>query len=48
MELIVSFNHALGLSVLMVTHEEEMAAYAHRIVRFLDGRIEPGGDREAA
>jgi ABC-type lipoprotein export system ATPase subunit len=33
----------------MVTHEEEMAAYAHRIVRFLDGRIasETGG-REAA
>ncbi len=40
MELIVSLNEQLGLSVLMVTHEEEMAAYAHRIVRFLDGRID--------
>ncbi len=48
MELIVSFNRQLGLSVLMVTHEEEMAAYAHRIVRFRDGRIDPGGGREAA
>ena len=40
MELIVSLNQELGLSVLMVTHEEEMAAYAHRTVRFLDGRID--------
>ena len=40
MELIVSLNQELGLSVLMVTHDEDMAVYAHRIVRFLDGRIE--------
>lgn len=40
MELIGSLNRTLGLSVLMVTHEKEMAAYAHRIVRFMDGRIE--------
>ena len=40
MELLASLNRELGLSVLMVTHEEEMAEYAHRIVRFLDGRIE--------
>jgi putative ABC transport system ATP-binding protein len=25
--------------VLMVTHEPDMAAYARRIVRFVDGRI---------
>jgi putative ABC transport system ATP-binding protein len=24
----------------MVTHEPDMAAYAHRIVRFVDGKIE--------
>jgi putative ABC transport system ATP-binding protein len=33
----------------MVTHEPDMAAYAHRIVRFKDGRIEADGpNREAA
>jgi len=49
MELIVSFNRESGISVLMVTHEEEMAAYARRIVRFLDGRIAPDdGGGEAA
>ena len=49
MELIASLNRELGLSVLMVTHEEEMAAYADRTIRFLDGRIDAeSGDREAA
>ena len=28
-----------GITVLMVTHEPDMAAYAHRIVRFVDGRV---------
>ncbi len=28
-----------GITVLMVTHEPEMAAYAHRIVRFVDGVV---------
>jgi putative ABC transport system ATP-binding protein len=27
----------------MVTHEAEMAAYARRIVRFIDGRIDHDG-----
>ena len=43
MELISSLNRELDLSVLMVTHEEEMAAYASRIIHFLDGRIESEG-----
>ena len=30
----------LGLTIIMVTHEDRMAAYAERIIRFLDGRIE--------
>jgi energy-coupling factor transporter ATP-binding protein EcfA2 len=29
-----------GITVLMVTHEPDMAAYARRIVRFVDGRID--------
>ena len=39
MELLVQLNHERGITVLIVTHESEMAAYARRIVRFLDGRV---------
>ncbi|GAB1410465.1 ABC transporter ATP-binding protein [Desulfovibrionales bacterium] len=40
MELIASFNQGRGLTVVMVTHEPEIAAYAQRIIRFVDGRVE--------
>jgi putative ABC transport system ATP-binding protein len=40
MELISGFNREHGITVLMVTHEPEMAAYARRVVRFVDGRVE--------
>jgi putative ABC transport system ATP-binding protein len=46
MELLVRFNQEDGLTILMVTHESEMAAYAHRIIRFRDGLIEGEGPRE--
>ena len=39
MDLLTRLNDARGITVAMVTHEEAMAAYAGRIVRFLDGRI---------
>jgi putative ABC transport system ATP-binding protein len=39
MELLTGLNQQ-GITVVMVTHEPEMAAYAKRIVRFVDGRIE--------
>ncbi len=32
--------HASGNTVILVTHEEDIARYAHRIVRLRDGRIE--------
>ena len=32
--------HALGNTVVLVTHEEDIAGYAHRIVRLRDGVIE--------
>jgi putative ABC transport system ATP-binding protein len=32
--------HALGNTVILVTHEEEIAAYAHRVIRLRDGMIE--------
>lgn len=40
MELLTRFNRKEGLTIVMVTHEPDMAAYAGRIVRFRDGRIE--------
>ena len=40
MELLTSMNRDHGLTILMVTHEHDMAAYAKRIVHFLDGRVE--------
>jgi putative ABC transport system ATP-binding protein len=40
MELLRSLNTDRGITIVMVTHEPDMAAYAHRIVHFLDGRID--------
>jgi len=40
MDLISAFNRELGITVLMVTHESEMAAYAKRVVHFIDGRVD--------
>ncbi len=40
MELLSSFNRDRGLTVIMVTHELEMAAYAGRQISFIDGQID--------
>ena len=32
--------HAQGNTVILVTHEEDIAEYAHRIIRLRDGMIE--------
>jgi putative ABC transport system ATP-binding protein len=40
MELLTALNRERGITVVMVTHEADMAAYAKRIVRFLDGLVE--------
>lgn len=40
MELLGELNRTAGITVLMVTHEPEMAAFAHRIVHFRDGLVE--------
>ena len=37
MELITQLNREQGLTTVMVTHEPEMATYAHRTIRFVDG-----------
>jgi putative ABC transport system ATP-binding protein len=40
MELLTDLNRTSGITVLMVTHEAEMAAYARTIVHFRDGLVE--------
>ena len=40
MELLWRLNAEQGITILMVTHEPDMAAYARRIVRFVDGLVE--------
>ncbi|MBI4756196.1 MAG: ABC transporter ATP-binding protein [Betaproteobacteria bacterium] len=50
MALLARFNRERGLTIVMVTHEREMAAYARRVVRFVDGRVaadEANGERAA-
>lgn len=50
MDLLTELNHDRGVTIVMVTHEPDMAAYAKRIVRFLDGLVEsdkPNGRRES-
>ena len=50
MELLSGLNHDRSITIVMVTHEPDMAAYAKRIVRFVDGRVENDerNDKEAA
>jgi putative ABC transport system ATP-binding protein len=40
MELLWHLNADQGITVLMVTHESDMAAYARRLVRFVDGVVQ--------
>ena len=40
MELLQAFNKNQGITIIMVTHEREMAKYAQRTVVFKDGLIE--------
>ena len=40
MELLTDLNRNSGITVLMVTHEPDMAAFARTIVHFRDGLVE--------
>ena len=49
MELLTSLNTEEGITIIMVTHEHDMAGYADRIIQFVDGRITSDGrTKEAA
>jgi len=39
MEILAGLNRDRGITIVMVTHETDMAAYAKRVVTFRDGRI---------
>jgi len=40
MELLVDLNQDRGITIIMVTHESDMAAYAKHQIHFVDGRID--------
>jgi len=40
MELLTTLNRDVGITVLMVTHEAEMASYARTVIHFRDGLVE--------
>jgi len=50
MELLTRLNQERRITIVMVTHERDMAGYATRVIRFLDGvihsEIENGGTSE--
>ncbi len=43
MELLKKLNERDHITIVMVTHEEEMAAYAHRVIWMVDGKVESTG-----
>ncbi len=43
MALLGALNETRGITVVMVTHEPEMASFAKRTIRFRDGRIDSDG-----
>jgi putative ABC transport system ATP-binding protein len=47
MKLLTTLNEQRGITIVMVTHESDIAACAHRIVKFRDGAIESDQSREA-
>jgi putative ABC transport system ATP-binding protein len=48
MELLTAFNRDRGITIVMVTHEPDMANYAKRTIRFLDGFIAVDGEEESS
>ena len=40
MELLITLNCYQGITIIMITHEPEMASYAERIIHFRDGLVD--------
>jgi putative ABC transport system ATP-binding protein len=43
MELLRALNRERGITIVMITHEPDMASYAGRVVHFLDGLVDSDG-----
>ncbi|MFT6088349.1 ABC transporter ATP-binding protein [Sulfitobacter sp. CW3] len=43
MDLLCGLNDNEGMTIIMVTHEEDMAEYAHRLIWMVDGKVERDG-----
>ena len=39
MELLVQLNRDSGTTIILVTHEPDIAAFSKRIIRFVDGHV---------
>lgn len=48
MRLLRALNHDEGITIMMVTHEAEMAAFADRLIVFRDGSIESDNNTKKA
>ncbi len=46
MELLDKLNADEKITIVMVTHEEDMAAFAHRVIWMVDGRVERSGSHD--
>ena len=44
MEIFTRLNREQGMTVILVTHEPDIARYARRLVRFVDGRVAHDGE----
>jgi putative ABC transport system ATP-binding protein len=40
MDLLARLNREQGITIIMVTHEPDMAAFTRRTIRFVDGRVD--------
>ena len=43
MQFLIRLQQERKMTVTIITHEPEIAAYAHSVIRIVDGRIEQGG-----
>jgi ABC-type lipoprotein export system ATPase subunit len=47
MQLLVALNQTRRITVVLVTHEADVAAYCSRVITFRDGRVERDHWKEA-